>query len=170
MQSGSIRNPIRLMLSTPSSSYLPSFPSEEAVRIVSAEGEALYAPTMRCDACGKRMRALEKIPGTERCPRCGSIRPMEFRDTILWDRYRGFRGIALNRVTYPPVDPLFRVRGSVIVTLRRGGFAQHHSAGRVHKSFHYRPAAILLRHPLCIGGVPPRDRHITDFQVPSGCS
>ena len=61
------------------------FSSKWAVRIVSREGEGLYAPTMRCDVCGKRMRALEKIPGIEQCPRCDSIYPMEFRDTILWD-------------------------------------------------------------------------------------
>ena len=61
------------------------FSSKGAVRIVSAEGKALYSPTMTCNVCGKRMRALEKIPDIEQCPRCDSICPMKFQDTILWD-------------------------------------------------------------------------------------
>lgn len=42
-------------------------------------------PVDKCNICGKRMSALEKMPGIEQCPRCDSIYPMEFRDTILWD-------------------------------------------------------------------------------------
>lgn len=59
------------------------FSSKDTVRIYSSEEKLLYAPTMNCGLCGKRMRRL-RGPGEKLdCPKCGW--PMDFCRTVLWD-------------------------------------------------------------------------------------
>ena len=59
------------------------FSSKSTVMIFSAEGKQLYAPTMNCELCGKRMRRLRNPGGKQDCPKCGM--QLDFYSTVCWD-------------------------------------------------------------------------------------